>query len=112
MCELEFKRLSAQLVEQIIADRIGGGITPALKSDCIALALDIERNVIETIRGQLQGEDAEYSLLQGDELVASSMGQRSQAWQEICHYAAVYGQDGDCVIQEVFRVPVKDGASA
>ncbi|MFT0546993.1 hypothetical protein ACMHYO_11695 [Allopusillimonas ginsengisoli] len=112
MCELGFKRLSAQLVEQIIADRIGGGITPALKRDCIALALDIERNVIENIRGQLQGEDAEYSLLQGDELVASSMGQRSQAWQEICHYAAVYGQDGDCVIQEVFRVPVKDGASA
>jgi hypothetical protein len=33
-------------------------------------------------------------------LVAETTGPRNQAWAEICHYAAVYGQDGPVEIRE------------
>ncbi|MBR8657301.1 hypothetical protein KDH83_28690, partial [Achromobacter sp. Marseille-Q0513] len=51
-------------------------------------------------------QDAHFDLWQDDMVVASASGPRSQALQEIQHYAAVYSQDGPVQIEEVIRIPL------
>lgn len=56
--------------------------------------------------------DAHFDLWQDDMVVASASGPRSQALDEIQHYAAVYGQDGPVQIEEVIRIPLSDALAA
>lgn len=51
-------------------------------------------------------DEAEFEIYQNDDIVASSSGPRDQAWREIMHYAAVYGQDGPVEVFEITRTPV------
>lgn len=56
--------------------------------------------------------DAHFDLWQDDMVVASASGPRSQALEEIQHYATVYGQDGPVQIEEVIRIPLSDELAA
>jgi len=48
-------------------------------------------------------EAAEFEVWQDDMPVATSEGPRADAWRDIQHYAALYGQDGPVTILEVIR---------
>ncbi|MDR2219769.1 MAG: hypothetical protein LBE24_04220 [Methylobacillus sp.] len=53
--------------------------------------------------------EAQFDLLFGDEVAASTFGERDKAFVEILNYMAAYSEDGEVRIEEVIRVPVSLG---
>lgn len=48
-------------------------------------------------------QETEFELVQDGIPVATAIGKREDAWQEIQHYASVYSQAGPVEIYEVIR---------
>lgn len=53
-------------------------------------------------------EEVEFELVQDGIPVAKVIGSREFAWQEIQHYAAVYGEDGPVEIYEITRRRIEE----
>lgn len=79
---------------------------------CERTATDYARAAVLADREGQEQADAHFDLWQDDMVVASASGPRAQAWAEIQHYAAMYGQDGPVQIEEVIRIPLPTPADA
>ena len=54
--------------------------------------------------------DAEFEILVGDEIVATTFGPRDRALVDAMHYADQYGNEGHVTVWEVTRVKVWEDA--
>lgn len=85
----------AAIAARVLRDPLATEDAKALAGSALTQARDVAQDAAEP--------DAEFELVQDGVPVASASGKRESAWPEICHYAAVYGQDGPVEIYEVIR---------
>ncbi|AWP80966.1 hypothetical protein [Bordetella bronchiseptica] len=83
-------------------------------ADALQRTLDAEMAGFSVQGEEATGDarDAHFDLWQDDMVVATASGPRSQALNEIQHYAAMYSPDGPVQIEEVIRIPLSAAIAA
>lgn len=99
------QRLAAHC-EYAEKDWTSGDYFHLLARDALAEIRRLRAALSAALTAETEPDEAEFELWQNGDFAAGSSGPRADALREIAHYAAVYGRDGPCEVQEVKRIPI------